>query len=70
MAKGTALGLSVGGKKKVEQRGSGKAPTSRTALTVKLDEPDYEALRLYAFERRLSHQDVIEAAVKSYLKGK
>jgi len=47
-----------------------KAGTSdrRTALTVKLDADRYEQLRRYAFEHRLSHQEVMVAALDAFLK--
>jgi hypothetical protein len=37
------------------------------SLTLRLSETQYERLRRYAFERRLSHQDIIESALLAYL---
>ena len=37
------------------------------SLTLRLSEKQYERLRLFAFERRLSHQDIIERALVEYL---
>jgi hypothetical protein len=46
-------------------------PISREAraksLTLRLSEPQYERLRRFAFERRLSHQDIIERGLMEYL---
>jgi hypothetical protein len=37
------------------------------SLTLRLSETHYERLRRFAFDRRTSHQDVIERALLSYL---
>jgi hypothetical protein len=37
------------------------------SLTLRLSEPQYERLRRFAFDRRLSHQDVIEGALMACL---
>jgi hypothetical protein len=37
------------------------------SLTLRLSETQYERLRRFAFERRLSHQDIIERALIEYL---
>jgi hypothetical protein len=37
------------------------------SLTLRLSESQYERLRRFAFERRLSHQDVIERALMACL---
>jgi hypothetical protein len=37
------------------------------SLTLRLSEPQYERLRRFAFDRRLSHQDVIERALMDCL---
>ncbi len=37
------------------------------SLTLRLSESQYERLRRFAFERRLSHQDIIEAALMTHL---
>jgi hypothetical protein len=47
------------------------APATREprakSLTLRLSETQYERLRRYAFERRLSHQDIIEGALMAVL---
>lgn len=47
------------------------APASRQprakSLTLRLSETQYERLRRYAFETRLSHQDIIEGALMGVL---
>jgi hypothetical protein len=47
------------------------APVTREprakSLTLRLSETQYERLRRYAFERRLSHQDIIENALLAFL---
>src|SRR5829696_1533455 len=47
------------------------APVSREprakSLTLRLSETQYERLRRYAFEKRMSHQDIIERALLDYL---
>lgn len=50
-------------------RPSDPVPAKRLskALTVKLSTSDYERLRRYAFERRTTHQDVIEKAVLHWI---
>ena len=37
------------------------------SLTLRLSEKQYERLRRFAFDRRLSHQDIIERALVEYL---
>lgn len=37
------------------------------SLTLRLSESQYERLRRFAFERRASHQDIIERALLEYL---
>jgi hypothetical protein len=37
------------------------------SLTLRLSEGQYERLRRFAFERRLSHQDIIERGLVEYL---
>ena len=44
----------------------GKEPRAKS-LTLRLSESQYERLRRFAFERRLSHQDIIESALLGYL---
>jgi hypothetical protein len=44
----------------------GKEPRAKS-LTLRLSEANYERLRRFAFERRLSHQDIIETALLGYL---
>jgi hypothetical protein len=43
-----------------------KEPRAKS-LTLRLSEPQYERLRRFAFERRVSHQDVIERALLDLL---
>ena len=43
-----------------------KEPRAKS-LTLRLSEAQYERLRRFAFEMRLSHQDIIEGALLSYL---
>jgi len=38
-----------------------------TSLTLKLPPEKYERLRLYAFSKRLTHQEVMEKALMRYL---
>jgi hypothetical protein len=45
---------------------AGKEPRAKS-LTLRLSETQYERLRRFAFERRLSHQDIIESALLAYL---
>jgi hypothetical protein len=45
---------------------AGKEPRAKS-LTLRLSETQYERLRRFAFERRLSHQDIIESALLGYL---
>lgn len=45
---------------------AGKEPRAKS-LTLRLSESQYERLRRFAFERRLSHQDIIESALLGYL---
>jgi len=37
------------------------------SLTLRLSETQYERLRRFAFEQRMSHQDIIERALMDYL---
>jgi hypothetical protein len=50
------------------------APAAREprakSLTLRLSETQYERLRRYAFEQRLSHQDIIEGALMTLLDQK
>jgi len=43
-----------------------REPKTRS-LTLRLSEDQYERLRLFAFERRRNHQDVLERAMIEYL---
>lgn len=43
------------------------ASAERIRVTVRLLPDDYRRLHLYAFERRLSHQEILETAVMEYL---
>ena len=43
------------------------AEAKTRALTLKLSETQYERLRRFAFDRRLTHQKVIEDALVEYL---
>ena len=52
----------------VPSHGHEKEPRAKS-LTLRLSEPQYERLRRFAFERRLSHQDIIERAVMMYTEG-
>ena len=45
---------------------AGKEPRAKS-LTLRLSETQYERLRRYAFETRLSHQDIIEGALMGVL---
>jgi hypothetical protein len=45
---------------------AGKEPRAKS-LTLRLSETQYERLRRFAFEKRLSHQDIIEGALLAYL---
>jgi hypothetical protein len=45
---------------------TGREPRAKS-LTLRLSETQYERLRRFAFERRLSHQDIIERALIAYL---
>lgn len=45
---------------------AGREPRAKS-LTLRLSETQYERLRRFAFERRLSHQDIIESALLTYL---
>jgi hypothetical protein len=45
---------------------AGTEPRAKS-LTLRLSETQYERLRRFAFERRLSHQDIIESALLGYL---
>jgi hypothetical protein len=48
--------------------GSPVAPEPRAkSLTLRLSETQYQRLRRFAFERNLSHQDVIESALMAVL---
>jgi predicted DNA binding CopG/RHH family protein len=37
------------------------------SLTLRLSETQYERLRRFAFDQRMSHQDIIEKALMDYL---
>jgi hypothetical protein len=37
------------------------------SLTLRLSEAQYERLRRFAFDQRMSHQDIIERALMDYL---
>jgi hypothetical protein len=45
---------------------AGREPRAKS-LTLRLSETQYERLRRFAFDRRLSHQDIIESALLGYL---
>ena len=45
---------------------AGSEPRAKS-LTLRLSETQYERLRRFAFERRLSHQDIIESALLAHL---
>jgi hypothetical protein len=45
---------------------AGREPRAKS-LTLRLSETQYERLRRFAFDRRLSHQDIIERALVDYL---
>jgi hypothetical protein len=45
---------------------AGREPRAKS-LTLRLSETQYERLRRFAFERRLSHQDIIEQALIDHL---
>jgi hypothetical protein len=45
---------------------AGREPRAKS-LTLRLSEAQYERLRRFAFDRRLSHQDIIERALIEYL---
>jgi hypothetical protein len=47
--------------------GPGPREPRAKSLTLRLSETQYERLRRFAFERRLSHQDIIERALVEYL---
>jgi len=54
----------------VPQRGLAEAPAVKGkahALTLRLEDPDYERLREFAFRRNLSHQRVMLDALRRYL---
>jgi hypothetical protein len=44
----------------------GREPRAKS-LTLRLSEGQYERLRQFAFERRMSHQDIIERALLEHL---
>jgi hypothetical protein len=48
---------------------AGREPRAKS-LTLRLSETQYERLRRFAFESRLSHQDIIEGALLAYLDQK
>jgi hypothetical protein len=52
--------------KPVVQEMTMREPKTRS-LTLRLSEAQYERLRRFAFERRLSHQDVLERAMLEHL---
>lgn len=39
----------------------------RIAVTVRLTPPDYRRLKMYGLENRISNQDIIVAALNTYL---
>lgn len=39
----------------------------RTAVTVRLTDPEYRRLKMYSLEHRQSNQDIIVAALDAYL---
>lgn len=43
------------------------AGVDRVRVTVRLLPDDYRRLHFYAFERRLSHQEILETALMEYL---
>ena len=45
---------------------SAREPRAKS-LTLRLSETQYERLRKFAFESRLSHQDIIEQALMTHL---
>jgi hypothetical protein len=49
-----------------QPRPQGKGSRAKS-LMLRLSETQYERLRRFAFERRLSHQDIIENALLGYL---
>jgi hypothetical protein len=51
----------------VEPAPAAKVPVR--ALTLKLVEPEYELLRVFAFQRKKSHQDVMRDALLLYIKN-
>ena len=46
------------------------AKLPQKSLTLKMDEPDYEILRDYAYKNRRTHQEVMLEAVLGYLTEK
>jgi hypothetical protein len=40
------------------------------ALTLRVDNELYDRLRRFAFDRELTHQDVLEAALRAYLEAR
>jgi hypothetical protein len=46
------------------------AKLPQKSLTLKMDEPDYEILRDYAYRHRRTHQEVMLEAVLAYLTEK
>jgi hypothetical protein len=46
------------------------AKLPQKSLTLKMDEPDYEILRDYAYKNRRTHQEVMLEAVLGYLTAK
>lgn len=54
------------------QPAAAEKPTKlpQKSLTLKMDEPDYEILRDYAYKNRRTHQEVMLEAVLEYLTEK
>jgi hypothetical protein len=46
---------------------AGHCQSRAKSLTLRLSEGQYERLRRFAFEHRLSHQDIIERGLLEYL---
>jgi hypothetical protein len=50
---------------RVQAAPAGREPRAKS-LTLRLSETQYERLRRFAFDARLSHQDIIEAALMAH----
>ena len=46
---------------------TGEREPRAKSLTLRLSESQYERLRRFAFDQRMSHQDIIERALMDYL---